>query len=45
VFVSGLNGTATVTVRSWAPNASELEAVESDLRRLIARRLREQSLL
>jgi small-conductance mechanosensitive channel len=45
VFVSGLNGTATVTVRSWAPDASELEAVESDLRRRIARRLREQSLL
>lgn len=45
VFVSGLNGTATVTVRSWAPDASELEAMESDLRRRIARRLREQSLL
>jgi small-conductance mechanosensitive channel len=45
VLVTGLNGTATVTVRSWAPDASELEAVESDLRRRIARRLREQSLL
>src|SRR5512132_2077251 len=45
VLVTGLNGAATVTVRSWAPDASELEAVESDLRRRIARRLREQSLL
>src|SRR6266511_4374026 len=45
VFVSELNVAATVTVRSWAPDASELEAVESDLRRRIARRLREQSLL
>jgi small-conductance mechanosensitive channel len=45
VLVTGLNGTATVTVRSWAPNASELERVQSDLRRRIARRLREQSLL
>jgi hypothetical protein len=45
VLVTGLNGSATVTVRSWAPNASELERVQSDLRRRIARRLREQSLL
>ena len=27
VLVTGLNGTATVTVRSWAPDASELESV------------------
>jgi small-conductance mechanosensitive channel len=45
VLVTGLNGTATVTVRSWAPNAVELEDVQSDLRLRIARRLREQSLL
>jgi small-conductance mechanosensitive channel len=45
VLVTALNGTATVTVRSWAPNASELEDVQSDLRRRIARTLREQSLL
>jgi small-conductance mechanosensitive channel len=45
VLVTGLNGTATVTVRSWAPNATELEGVQSDLRLRIARRLREQSLL
>jgi len=45
VLVTGLNGTATVTVRSWAPEASELESVQSDLRRRVVRRLREQSLL
>jgi small-conductance mechanosensitive channel len=45
VLVTALNGTATVTVRSWAPNASELEDVQSNLRRRIARTLREQSLL
>jgi small-conductance mechanosensitive channel len=45
VVVTGLNGTATVTVRSWAPDASGLESVQSDLRRRVARRLREQSLL
>lgn len=45
VLVTGLNGTATVTVRLWAPNADELEVIQSDLRRRITRRLREQSLL
>lgn len=45
VLVTGLNGSATVTVRSWAPNASELEGVQSDLRQRVARRLREQKLL
>jgi small-conductance mechanosensitive channel len=45
VLVTGLNGTATVTVRSWAPDADEREGVQSDLRRRFARRLREQSLL
>jgi small-conductance mechanosensitive channel len=45
VLVTGLNGSATVTVRSWAPDASELEGVESELRRRIARRLRDQSML
>jgi small conductance mechanosensitive channel len=45
VLVTGLNGTATITVRSWAPDASELERVQSDLRRRVARTLREQNLL
>ena len=45
VLVTGLNGAATVTVRSWAPDASELEGVQSELRRRVARCLREQSLL
>jgi len=45
VLVTGLNGAATVTVRSWASDASELEGVQSELRRRVARRLREQSLL
>jgi small-conductance mechanosensitive channel len=45
VLVSGLNGTATITVRSWAPDASGLEHVQSDLRRRVARTLREQNLL
>jgi small-conductance mechanosensitive channel len=45
VLVTGLNGTATVTVRSWAPDASELERVQSDLRQRVARRLREKKLL
>ena len=45
VLVTGLNGTATVTVRSSAPDASGLETVQSDLRQRVARRLREQSLL
>src|SRR5512133_1119678 len=45
VLVTGLNGSATVTVRSWAPDASELERTQSDLRQRVARRLREQSLL
>ena len=45
VLVSGLNGTATVTVRSWAPDVGEVEQVESDLRRRVARRLREKKLL
>jgi small conductance mechanosensitive channel len=45
VFVTAVDGTATVTVRSWAPDAFELERVESDLRQRLVRRLREQSLL
>jgi hypothetical protein len=45
VLVTGLNGTATVTVRKWAPDVDELETVESDLRRHVARALREESLL
>ena len=45
VLVTELNGSAGVTVRSWAPEATELERVESDLRLRVARLLREQSLL
>ena len=45
VLVTGLNGSAGVTVRTWAADATELERVESDLRVRIARLLREQSLL
>jgi small-conductance mechanosensitive channel len=45
VLVTGLNGSASVTVRSWAPDATELERVESDLRLRVTRRLREQGLL
>jgi small-conductance mechanosensitive channel len=45
VLVSGLNGTATVTVRSLASDVGDVEQVESDLRRRIARRLREKKLL
>jgi hypothetical protein len=32
-------------VRTWAPDVSELETVESDLRRHVVRALREKSLL
>ena len=45
VLVTALNGTAGVTVRTWAPEATELEAVESDLRLRVTRRLRDQSML
>ena len=45
VLVTGLNGTATVVVRTWAPDVAELETVESDLRRRVARALREKSVL
>jgi small-conductance mechanosensitive channel len=45
VLVSELNGSAGVTLRTWAPEATELERVESDLRLRVVRRLREQSLL
>jgi small-conductance mechanosensitive channel len=45
VLVTGLNGSAGVTVRTWAADATELERVESDLRIRVARVLREQSLL
>jgi small-conductance mechanosensitive channel len=45
VLVTGLNGSASVTLRSWAPDATELERVESDLRLRVTRRLREQGLL
>jgi hypothetical protein len=45
VLVTGLNGAATVVVRTWAPDADEIERIESDLRLRVVRRLREQSLL
>jgi small conductance mechanosensitive channel len=45
VLVTGLNGSASVTVRTWAPDSADLERIESDLRLRILRRLREQSLL
>ena len=45
VFVTGLNGSASVTVRRWAPDAAELERVESDLRQRLVHSLREQKLL
>ena len=45
VLVTGLNGSASVTVRTWARDATELERIESDLRLRILRRLREQNLL
>ncbi len=45
LLVTGLNGAATVTVRSWAPDAAEVERLESELRLRIVRRLREKSLL
>ena len=45
VLVTGLNGSASVTVRTWAPDAAETERIESDLRLRVLRRLREQSLL
>ena len=45
VLVTGLNGSANVTVRTWAADANELERLESDLRQRIARVLREKKLL
>ena len=45
VLVTGLNGSASVTVRTWAPDAAKLEPVESDLRQRLVHRLREQNLL
>src|SRR5262245_4740417 len=45
VLVSELNGSAGVTLRTWAPEATAIERVESDLRLRVVRQLREQSLL
>jgi hypothetical protein len=45
VLVTGLNGTATLTVRTWAPDAAQAERIESELRLRILRRLRQESLL
>ena len=43
VLVTALNGDATVSVRTWAPDAASVEQFESELRLRLARRLREQS--
>ena len=45
VLVTGLNGSADVTVRTWAADAADIERIESDLSLRVLRRLREQSLL
>jgi small-conductance mechanosensitive channel len=45
VLLTELNGAARVSVRTWAPEATSVERLESELRLRIARRLREQSLL
>jgi len=45
VLVTGLNGSAAITVRTWASEATEVERVASDLRVRVARTLRAQSLL
>ena len=45
VLVTGLNGAASVTLRTWAPDAEAAERLESELRLRILRGLREQSLL
>jgi small-conductance mechanosensitive channel len=45
VLVTGLNGAASVTVRTWAADANELERLESDVRLRIARVLRKKKLL
>jgi small-conductance mechanosensitive channel len=45
VLVTGLNGSASLTVRTWAPDAADIERIESDLRLRILRSLREEKLL
>jgi small-conductance mechanosensitive channel len=45
VLVTGLNGSASVTVRTWVADAAQIERSESDLRLRVLRRLREQKLL
>ena len=45
VLVTGLNGSASITVRTWAADATGHELVESDLRLRATRLLREQNLL
>jgi small conductance mechanosensitive channel len=45
VLVTGLNGSASVTVRTWSADAAEIERIESDLRLRILRALRDQKLL
>jgi small-conductance mechanosensitive channel len=41
VFVSGLDGTATLTLRAWAPSPDEAERLAGDLRLRVHERLRE----
>ena len=41
VFVSALNGTATLTVRAWAGSAGEAQRLTNDLRLRVHERLRE----
>ena len=45
VLVTALNGAATVTVRAWAPDAAQVERVESDLRQQVVSGLRKEKLL
>jgi small-conductance mechanosensitive channel len=45
VLVTGVNGEATITVRTWSPDPTSVERLESELRLRILRALREQSLL
>src|SRR5439155_27346864 len=41
VLVSGLEGTATITVRAWAPNEAAADRLEADLRLRLHAALRE----
>jgi small-conductance mechanosensitive channel len=45
VLVSSLNGSATLTVRAWAPDAAAAERLASDLRLRVHARLRAEGLV